>query len=215
MRRRRRRKTIVSTVISPFMILFLPFPPSTLPPQDTRSVVVHQLLVKVAGWQKIDIPVSVDKIGVFFREVSPSFDTEHDSLPHLPPDRTSKWLVFAISLSDTQKVVNIRSSLVLHNTMELPLDIKLENPNTDQPPPSPSSSSPSNGESIVLPPLAAKGYAAVPLHLTAWNIRVKPQGWGTQYCSKQLVWRQAMGKTATSHVRACEAIGERDEAPFR
>ena len=179
---------------------------------------VHQLLVKVAGWQGIDIPVSVDKIGVFFREVSPSFHTEHDSLPQLPPDRTSKWLVFAISLSDTQKVVNIRSSLVLHNTMELPLDIKLENPDTDQslPPTTTSSpSSPRNGESIILPPLAAKGYAAVPLHLTAWHIRVKPQGWGTQYCGKQLVWRQATGKTATSHVRACEAIGERDEAPFR
>ena len=37
--------------------------------QDTRAVVVHQLLVKVAGWKKIDIPVSVDKIGIFFREV--------------------------------------------------------------------------------------------------------------------------------------------------
>ena len=37
--------------------------------QDTRSLIVHQLLVRVEGWSQIDIPVSVDKIGVFFREV--------------------------------------------------------------------------------------------------------------------------------------------------
>ena len=32
-------------------------------------MVVHQLLVKVDGWHVIGIPVSVDKIGIFFREV--------------------------------------------------------------------------------------------------------------------------------------------------
>ena len=42
---------------------------SKLRHQETRSVVVHQLLVMVAGWDMIDIPVSVDKIGIFFREV--------------------------------------------------------------------------------------------------------------------------------------------------
>ena len=38
--------------------------------QETRWLIAHQLLVRVAGWSQIDIPVSVDKIGVFFREVS-------------------------------------------------------------------------------------------------------------------------------------------------
>ena len=93
--------------------------------QDTRSFIVHQLLVKVAGWQRIVIPISVDKIGVFFREVWPSSDCELDFLPELPGDRGSVRLVFAISLSDTQKVVNVRSALVLHNTMELPLQVRL------------------------------------------------------------------------------------------
>ena len=93
--------------------------------QDTRSFVVHQLLVKVAGWQRIAIPISVDKIGVFFREVLPSSDSELDLLPELPRDRGGTRLVFAISLSDTQKVVNIRSALVLHNTMEIPLQVRL------------------------------------------------------------------------------------------
>ena len=93
--------------------------------QDTRSFVVHQLLVKVAGWQRIVIPVSVDKIGVVFREVWPSTECEMDLLPELPRDRGSVRLVFAISLSDTQKVVNVRSALVLHNTLELPLQVRV------------------------------------------------------------------------------------------
>ena len=144
----------------------------------------------------------------------------------LPRSRTYTWLVFAVSLTDTQKVVNIRSSLVLHNTMELPLDVKLEKPDlklekidrTDSGVslPSPTNDGAANmSSSIVLLPLPAKGYAAIPLHLTDWNIRVRPHGWGTQYCSKHLVWRQATGRSPTSHVRACEAIGEDETTPFR
>ena len=67
---------------------------------------------------------------------------------------------------------------------------------------------------VDLPVLQARGYAAVPLHLTGWGIRVRPHGWGTQYCTKNLVWRQASGRSPTSHVRTCERIGE-GEAPFR
>ena len=37
--------------------------------QETRLGVVHQLVVEVAGWARVGIPVSVDKTGVFFREL--------------------------------------------------------------------------------------------------------------------------------------------------
>ena len=68
---------------------------------------------------------------------------------------------------------------------------------------------------VELPLLSARGYAAVPLHLTEWSIRVRPHGWGTQYSGKNLVWRQATGRTPTSHVRTCEKIGEEEGVPFR
>ena len=191
---------------------------------------IHQLLVKVAGWQRISIPVSVDKIGVFFREVWPSSDCELDTLPELPADRRNVRLVFAISLSDTQKVVNVRSSLVLHNTMEIPLQVRLERATTmdkitsvDVATVKKNSGgegrcSSSGGEfcrSVNLPSLSPRGYAAVPLHLMEWNIRVRPQDWGLQYCSKNLTWKHVVGKSSTSHTRACEAIGEGVEPPFR
>ena len=46
----------------------------------------------------------------------------------LPQDRGPVRLVFAVSLKGTQKVVNIRSGLVLHNTLQLPLEVKLDPP---------------------------------------------------------------------------------------
>ena len=178
--------------------------------QDTRDLIVHQLLVKVAGWQSIDIPVSVDKIGIFFREVRPSSDTDLDLLSELPTSRGPVRLVVAILLSDVQKVVNVRSALVLSNTMEIPLEVKLE-PNSEHRPSLNFGTKPVN-----LPILPPKGYLAVPIHLTAWNISVRPQHWGVQYCSKHLAWKHVTGITPTSHTRSCNAIGEdaEGEAPL-
>ncbi len=170
---------------------------------------VHQLLVKVAGWQSIDIPVSVDKIGVFFREVQPSSDTDLDLVSELPVSRGPVRLVFAISLSDVQKVVNVRSALVLSNTMEIPLEIKLEQNSEHWS----DSGTPKFGTKAVnLPILSAMGYLAIPIHLTSWDIFVRPQHWGVQYCGKHLPWRHVTsGTTPTSHARSCDAIGEDTE----
>ena len=62
------------------------------------------------------MPISVDKIGIFVRDLHPSVGSSHG------PVR----LVFAISLSDTRKIVNVRSGLVIHNTLELPMEIKMD-----------------------------------------------------------------------------------------
>ncbi len=164
---------------------------------------MHQLLVKVAGWLPITIPISVDKIGVFFREIWPASDSDFDSSPKLPPQRDPVRLVFAISLSDTQKVVNVRSALVIVNTMELPLDVKLDSNKDDQ--------STHSNQTTPLPMLPAKGYTAVPLHLTSQSIRVRPHGLAVEHCSRHLAWRHALGKQPTSHTRECKGLG----APFR
>ena len=69
------------------------------------------------GWNEINVPISVDKIGVFFRDI-------HHSNGH---NQTNVF--FAISLSDTRKIVNVRSGIVIHNTLDLPVEVKLESPN--------------------------------------------------------------------------------------
>ena len=69
---------------------------------------------------------------MFFQEVQSSYDSDHDNLPELLRNRGSVCLVFIIFLSDTQNVVNVWSALVLHNKMEIALEIKLKSPETDK-----------------------------------------------------------------------------------
>lgn len=42
--------------------------------RDTHELKVHQLLVRVEGWQEVG-PVTVDKVGVFFRLATPDPQT--------------------------------------------------------------------------------------------------------------------------------------------
>ena len=179
----------------------------------------------MAGWQTVDIPVSVDKIGIFFREMWPSSDTDLDLVPPLPIRREPVRLIFVISLNDIQKVVNVRSALVLSNTMEIPLEIKLE-PNSDLVTPLDSKYGQEKNQSVskfsskyvTLPILAAKGHLAIPLHLTSWDIYARPQHWGVQYCDKHLAWKHLVGGMfPTSHMRSCDIIGAEEELepPFR
>ena len=148
---------------------------------------------------------------MFFREVQPSKDTNID-LTCLPPSRKPIRLVFAISLDEVQKVVNVRSSLVLHNTMEIPLEIKLEPVRSSGEMSSRSESSSWRKPSpVVLPVLSPKGHLSIPLHLTSWNIFIRPQHWGVQYSNKHLSWKHiTKGSSPTSHVRSCDAIGGED-----
>ena len=182
---------------------------------------MHQLLVKVSGWQCIDIPISVDKIGVFFREVWPSNDTDLDLVSQLPLERDPVRFVFVICLSDVQKVVNVRSALVLRNTMEIPLEVKLV-PNLEeshsQYPEKESCWNKFDTRTASLPVLPANGHLSIPIHLTSWDILVRPQHWGVQYCNKHLTWRHVTRTSPTSHTRSCAAIGEEEEGeppPFR
>lgn len=40
--------------------------------RDTHKFHTHKLGVRVDGWQEID-PVSVDRVGVYFRQASPDY----------------------------------------------------------------------------------------------------------------------------------------------
>lgn len=40
----------------------------------THKVTIHQLGLKVEGWQEID-PVTVDRVGVYFRLASPDYSS--------------------------------------------------------------------------------------------------------------------------------------------
>ena len=62
------------------------------------------------------------------------------------------------------------------------------------------------GSSVGLPVVPSGGLSAVPIHLTNWLIRVRPQGWGLKFCTQPLEWEKASYRTASTELRSCDPL---------
>ncbi|KAJ3586857.1 hypothetical protein NHX12_013249 [Muraenolepis orangiensis] len=108
--------------------------------RHTHELKLHQLLVRVAGWEQVK-PVSVDKVGVFFRYAAPDRNNPSNTVgspisrtniihPHvyfsaLPPVR----VVFSITMEGSaRKVITVRSALMVRNRLEVPMELRLDSP---------------------------------------------------------------------------------------
>nr|XP_045619802.1 vacuolar protein sorting-associated protein 13D-like isoform X1 [Procambarus clarkii]XP_045619809.1 vacuolar protein sorting-associated protein 13D-like isoform X1 [Procambarus clarkii] len=88
--------------------------------RDTHELKAHQLLVQVDGWQPVG-PVTVDKVGIFFRLASSQPSGLNCELP-------SARVIVAVTLDGSaRKLVTVRSALLLTNLLNCPVDIRLEN----------------------------------------------------------------------------------------
>ena len=84
---------------------------------NSHDVKVHQLIVRVHGWQEVS-PVSVDRVGTYFRQAAPLISSI------LPPAR----VVFQVKLEGSaRKLVTIRSALIVTNLLPYPIELKLDN----------------------------------------------------------------------------------------
>ncbi|XP_059469653.1 intermembrane lipid transfer protein VPS13D isoform X2 [Neocloeon triangulifer] len=85
--------------------------------RNSHELRVHQVRVRIAGWRPIQ-PVSVDRVGVYFRHAQPDLDDA--SVGQLPSAR----VVFQVTLEGcARKVVTVRSALLLLN--RLPIEVEL------------------------------------------------------------------------------------------
>ncbi|GAB6019931.1 hypothetical protein CHUAL_001462 [Chamberlinius hualienensis] len=83
----------------------------------TRESRIHQLIIRVDGWQQV-APVSVDKVGVYFRDAKPAV------VGHLT-DKAR--LVFEVTLEGSaRKLITVRSALVLYNQTETTVEVRLD-----------------------------------------------------------------------------------------
>ncbi|CAG9856524.1 unnamed protein product [Phyllotreta striolata] len=94
--------------------------------RNSHKMRMHQLKVKIDGWNCSE-PVTVDKVGVYFRDTCAEFKTRTSTLPHAR-------IVFDVTLEGSaRKLITIRSALLLVNNLPRAIDVKLENklPNND------------------------------------------------------------------------------------
>ncbi|GLH07616.1 Vacuolar protein sorting-associated protein 13D [Gryllus bimaculatus] len=149
--------------------------------RNTHKQNIHQLAVKVEGWNPVT-PVSVDKVGVYFRQARPE---NYHSYIDLPQAR----LVFEVTLDGSaKKLVTVRSALMLCNRLQESVEVKLENPSIH-----------TKGKycpTIKTMHVASGEVLPVPLthvHALLWVRpldRTHPGGQWYQFCSKPLDWAQ-------------------------
>ncbi|KAM4737865.1 intermembrane lipid transfer protein VPS13D isoform 3-T3 [Anableps anableps] len=155
--------------------------------RHTHELKLHQLLVRVCGWEQVK-PVSVDKVGVFFRYAAPDRNNSSNTVgspisrtniihPHvyfsaLPPVR----VVFAITMEGSaRKVITVRSALMVKNRLDVQMEVRLDSPSAPDKP-------------VVLPPILPGRALAVPLHLTSWRLQARPKGMGLFFCKAPIHW---------------------------
>ncbi|XP_051961416.1 intermembrane lipid transfer protein VPS13D-like [Xyrauchen texanus] len=179
--------------------------------RHTHELKLHQLLVRVVGWEQVK-PVSVDKVGVFFRYAAPDRNNHSSTVgspisrtniihPHvyfsvLPPVR----VVFSITMEGSaRKVITVQSALTVKNRLEVPMDVRLDSP-----------SAPDNP--VVLPPILPGEALAIPLHLTSWRLQARPKGLGLLFCKVPIHWTtvERPGEVSSSK-RECQSADFDDQ----
>lgn len=86
---------------------------------DSHKMNLHQIAVRVEGWAPVG-PISIDKVGSFFRHAGPEFDEPYSTSPRAR-------IVFHVSLEGSaQKLVTVRSALKFVNKLDHPVLMKME-----------------------------------------------------------------------------------------
>ncbi|KAK3881484.1 hypothetical protein Pcinc_014068 [Petrolisthes cinctipes] len=185
--------------------------------RDTHTLKAHQLLVRVDGWDPVG-PVTVDKVGVFFRLANPQTppgynDTSHTTTLSQYGDLPKARVIVAVSLEGSaRKLITVRSALLLTNLLHCPVDIRLENTAVRL------------GDVRILQ-IASKTTIPVPLVYSWARLFVRPispqtVGGGNTvsswlYCNDSLHWLTVLQPNqVTDETRICPAISTQTP-PFR
>ncbi|XP_068395015.1 intermembrane lipid transfer protein VPS13D isoform X6 [Eschrichtius robustus] len=183
--------------------------------RHTHDLRIHQLQVRVNGWEQVS-PVSVDKVGTFFRYAAPDKNSSSSTIgspssrtniihpqvyfSSLPPVR----VVFAVTMEGSaRKVVTVRSALIVKNRLETPMELRLDSPSAPDKP-------------VVLPAIMPGDSFAVPLHLTSWRLQARPKGLGVFFCKAPIHWTNVVKTTeVSSSKRECHSMDAEKSRFFR
>ncbi|XP_053136918.1 intermembrane lipid transfer protein VPS13D isoform X2 [Hemicordylus capensis] len=183
--------------------------------RHTHDLRIHQLQVRVSGWEPVS-PVSVDKVGIFFRYAAPDKSSSSCTVgspisrtniihPHvyfssLPPVR----VVFAVTMEGSaRKVITVRSALIVKNKLETPMELRLDSPSAPDKP-------------VVLPAVMPGDSFAIPLHLTSWRLQARPKGMGVFFCKSPIHWTNVQkASEVSSSKRECHAMESENSRFFR
>ncbi|XP_045474860.1 vacuolar protein sorting-associated protein 13D isoform X2 [Harmonia axyridis] len=146
--------------------------------QDSHKRKMHQLIVKVDGWQQATPPVSVDKVGVYFRHALIEVTTRSNIQADIPPAR----IIFDITLEGSaRKLITVRSAVLAKNKLPETVELKFESQYLG------SGWVPSKSVKI-----DSGKTLAIPLQYAHSDIDVRPvcNSEKYSYCSSSISWKQ-------------------------
>ncbi|XP_054931274.2 intermembrane lipid transfer protein VPS13D isoform X1 [Dermacentor andersoni] len=86
--------------------------------QDSHELRMHRLVLKIPGYTQLD-PVSVEKVGVYFKYARP-LERQHRA------SGTTRVLFNVTLDGNARKMITVQSALVIKNRVEVAVDLKLE-----------------------------------------------------------------------------------------
>ncbi|XP_076466689.1 LOW QUALITY PROTEIN: intermembrane lipid transfer protein VPS13D-like [Babylonia areolata] len=154
--------------------------------KKTHDMHINQLVVMVDGWQKLS-PVSVDKVGVYFRHAA----VDSRKLAH---NRLSARVVLDVQQEGSaRKLIVVRSALVLVNKLDSPVELKMEN--TDE-----------RGKHVTIS-LPIGQPTPIPLSCVNSRLLARPSDWQVHYCNRPLQWQHVMRPGEYSDgIRSCNSL---------
>ena len=133
--------------------------PTKIRHQDSHMPRSHKIIVQVDGWYEV-FPVSVDKVGVYFREAKPK-DIRLE---------TSR-IVFDITLEpNAVKLITVRSALIVHNQLNTPIELSF------------------NTVTKNVLTVNSESSIPIPLRLVRSMIHVRPSNVGSNVCRSFIEW---------------------------
>lgn len=142
---------------------------------DTHRARMHGLKIRIHGWRK-HAYVSVDRVGVYFRDVGGRDTTS------AVPDRAR--IVFDVTLDgQARKLITIRSSLVVVNKLPLAVDVRL-------------------GPSYEAKVESGQAWS-IPLEHSHQKLRIRPAIATFLYCQPEIDWRSE--SRLRHEIRLCRA----------
>lgn len=164
--------------------------------KDSHSMKLHQIIVRAEGWLPTT-PVSVDRVGVYFRQASPQRSHSASVYTERPPAR----IVFVVALEGSaRKLITVQSALLVSNKLDDAVELKLENSGMQY------------GVQSLNMYLVPKQTLPIPLTFVHAQIWARPSDKLVTFCSHSITWHHVSkpGEVRGS-VKHCNSIQKTSE----
>ncbi|OWF52509.1 Vacuolar protein sorting-associated protein 13D [Mizuhopecten yessoensis] len=150
--------------------------------KKSHELQINQLGVKVEGWHRVT-PVTVDKVGVYFRHAEPdtksatglsglTFESNHD-----PAKQQIARIVFDVHQEGSaRKVITVRSALMVVNKLDCTIDLKMVLGTQFE-------------GNVEILPIPSGGSVPIPLPFIMAQLYMKPCDWPVKFCKQTIQWQ--------------------------